>query len=287
MQSTYTKSSNTVAIVLSYNNSYDTSRLITCLEVAGIDVFLLDNASEKLHLENVTKVVEKSTANIFFQTEPTNHGFGGGVNFGLRFAADYKYEYAVLLNNDVYFDDATLFTDCVALCSKDPKIGCIGIEHKREDGSTESLGGGVVHSLLGWGRLARRSTLFLEKETGYIMGSFFFLPVDVLKRVGLFDERYFIYFEEADYCRRIKLAGYSLATVADKYVYHVGSATYGGKTQGFYERYSTSSSKYVAKWYGTLFAVMAFIASAFASTVYATRRRHLVTIVKSHIEGLK
>ena len=275
-------------MVLNFNNSEFTLRLLDCLEGTNIDIFLLDNASEKADRARLEQYISlQQKINIEYSRGAVNKGFGGGVNCGLRFAVQNGYDYAVLLNNDLFVSDASVFSDCVEVCRSNPQIGCVGVEHRRSDGSRESLGGGVVYPLLGWGRLEKRNSQFYRKKRGYIMGSFFFLPVSAVRSVGLFDERFFIYFEEADYCLRLKLAGYAFKTILNKHVLHAGSATYGGKTAGFYDRYSASSSKFMKKWHGDLYAWFAFTVSLFGSLVIKERRRHIATIYKAHLKGLR
>ena len=114
----------------------------------------------------------------------------------------------------------------------------------------------------------------------------FLSSVSAVRSVGLFDERFFIYFEEADYCLRLKLAGYAFKTILNKHVLHAGSATYGGKTAGFYDRYSASSSKFMKKWHGII-CLVRFTVSLFGSLVIKERRRHIATIYKAHLKGLR
>ena len=104
-----------------------------------------------------------------------NKGFGGGVNCGLRFAVQNGYDYAVLLNNDLFVSDASVFSDCVRVCRSNPQIGCVGVEHRRSDGSRESLGGGVVLPLL-VGGVSKSKFSILPEETWLYHGVFFFLP---------------------------------------------------------------------------------------------------------------
>ena len=282
----FIKKSNILAVILNYNNSLDTLNLIKCLDKTGVDIFLLDNGSEMSDRETLQLGLKDHTLNIELQMKEENHGFGGGVNFGIKFSEKYDYDFVVLLNNDLSFEEKDIFNECVQLIESERKIGCVGVEHRCENGTIESLGGGVVHPLIGWGKLSKKSDKFLEKKYGYIMGSFFFLPVRVIREVGYFDERFFIYFEEADFCLRLKAIGYRLATLSNKFVYHKGSATYGGKTNGFYERYSRSSTKYVMKWKGKAFACVSIVLSSILSLFFSSRRKYLKTIIRSHVEGL-
>ena len=286
MVTIFTKKSTVLGVILNFNNSAYTLRLLDCLEEAGIDIFLLDNASDEADRVRLEEGLSQQKINLEYNRGAVNKGFGGGVNCGLTFAAAQCYDFVVLLNNDLMISDVSIFSDCVDACKADAVIGCVGVEHRRDDHSIESLGGGVVYPALGWGRLETRNTAFLQAKRGYVMGSFFFLPVSVVRSVGLFDERFFIYFEEADYCFRLKLAGHTLTTIENKHVIHAGSATYGGKPSGFYERYSVSSSMFVRKWYGGFCARVAFILSVLGSFFVRSRRSHIQVIIRAHLEGL-
>ena len=160
----FTKKSKILAIILNYNNSLDTLNLISCLDNTGVDIFLLDNGSKTSDIAALKLGLNNYKLNIELQTEDENYGFGGGVNIGIKFAEKHDYDYVVLLNNDLYFEKKDIFYECVKLIKSDEKVGCVGIKHKYENGTIESFGGGVVHPLVGWGKLNKKSNKFLEKN---------------------------------------------------------------------------------------------------------------------------
>ena len=286
--STFTKKNNILAIILNYNNCKDTINLLESLKGIVIDILVIDNCSQISDFNKLQKYFEEN--NKYFQLirEDTNHGFGGGVNIGITIANENDYDFFVLLNNDLIITDKKCFNLCQNKLNNNQNISCIGIKHFYPNGDLQSLGGGYVNNLIGWGKLEKSNlSNIVSKETGYVMGSFFFCKTSIVDQIGYFDERYFIYFEEADFCLRLKKAGYEIDCIQDSSVIHIGSATYNGMSKGFYQRYSKASTQYVHKWHGVLRACIATGLSAVISIFYKSRRQYLYTILKFSIKGLR
>ena len=284
---TYTKKNNTLGVILNYNNFKDTINLLESLKDTDIDILVIDNNSQITDFNKLKEYFEKN--NRFFQLmrENINHGFGGGVNIGIALAKENKYDFFVLLNNDLLITDKNCFNQCRNLLNANQNLACIGIKHFYPNGDLQSLGGGYVNNFIGWGKLEKNNlSNIITKKTGYVMGSFFFCKTSIVDQIGYFDERYFIYFEEADFCLRLKKAGFDIDCIQDSSVIHVGSATYNGMSKSFYQRYSKASTQYILKWHGFLRACIAVCLSTIISIFYESRRQYLYTITKFHLRGL-
>jgi GT2 family glycosyltransferase len=63
------------------------------------------------------------------------------------------------------------------------------------------------------------------REVDYVFGAAMLIRRSVFERIGLFDERFFLYLEDLDFCLRAQSAGFSLLFVPDAHVWHSGSAS--------------------------------------------------------------
>jgi GT2 family glycosyltransferase len=70
----------------------------------------------------------------------------------------------------------------------------------------------------------------------YISGAALFISNDVINTVGLLNEEYFLYYEELDYCQRLKRAGYSIGWCRSAMMVHKGSATIGANSDNKQQR---------------------------------------------------
>lgn len=161
-----------------------------------------------------------------------NLGFSGGNNVGLRFLqARGGADYVWLLNNDTVVAPDSL-SALVRVAESDPSIGAVGgtmLEFVEPDvvqyfaGASFATWRGRIR-LLGHGLPAsapRQESLRLD----YVSGGCMLVPLRVLDDVGLLDERFFMYSEDADWCFCMRDAGYRVAFAPDAEVWHKGGAS--------------------------------------------------------------
>ena len=160
-----------------------------------------------------------------------NLGFAGGANCGLRHALDLGADYVFLINNDTI-----LAPDCLAhlLDHVAADIGMLipAIYYTALPTKPWSLGG-------------RRHWLTLEKtddnvaalalaqtrgtlERDYAVGCALLLSRAMLTQVGLFDEQFFMYYEDMDLSLRVRLAGFRILLVPAATMWHKVSVSIGG-----------------------------------------------------------
>jgi GT2 family glycosyltransferase len=174
-----------------------------------------------------------------------NLGFAGGNNVGLRMAlADKSCEFAWLLNNDTVVESDTL-RYLVQRMRERPDAGICGstLVYYHDVNTIQAQGGstynlwlariGHIGAGLRAGQRLREDDV--ESRLRYVMGASMMIRRQVLERIGLLDERYFLYFEEVDLCTRARKS-YKLAYAAQSVVYHkegasIGSSTVKGKRQ--------------------------------------------------------
>jgi GT2 family glycosyltransferase len=154
-----------------------------------------------------------------------NLGFAAGNNVGLRYALDHGYAYALVLNNDTEITPDCL-TTLIEAAEADPAIGVAGptiYYHDRPD-LIWSAGG-----LIDWRRgcssmrglnQADRGQYSCAGDVDFVSGCALLCKRSVLERVGLLDERFFMYYEETEWCVRIARAGFRIVHVPTARVTH-------------------------------------------------------------------
>ncbi len=148
-----------------------------------------------------------------------NLGFAKGNNAGIRAALERGAGYVWLLNNDTTVDPMALRA-MVEKAESDPRIGAVGsaIYYMSDPKRLQAWGGGDVNFWLG--RWRHFSMPVAEERIQFLTGASLLLRRSVLESVGLLDEGYFLYWEDADYCFRIRRAGWRLAVAGNSTVWH-------------------------------------------------------------------
>lgn len=218
-------------IIVNYKGLEDTIDCINSLkniEYQNYRIVVVDNNSEDGSAEKLDELffdyvkIIKSNKNL---------GFAGGNNIGIRRALEENAEYALLLNNDTVVEPDFL-NHLVNKAVEDKSIGCVGgkiyyysskdilwyagAKINKYTGRTKHLG--VDEKDIG--------QYSISKEEDYITGCLMLVKREVLEKVGLMDERYFLYYEETDWCAKIKKYGYKLIFEPKSVIYHkVSSST--------------------------------------------------------------
>lgn len=201
------------AIVLCHNQVNLTLGCLASLRGQSyphLSVLVVDNAST----DDTVERVHRDFPEVEVLSTGRNLGYAGGNNAGMRHALAFGADALFLLNNDTL-----LAPDCVARLadrlSATPDAGAIGpmIYTWQSDSQISSAGGAVdwaqadaVNVGAGeedYGQYPARSVDFLN-------GCALLLPRAAVERVGMLDEAYFMYWEETDWCLRLRRAGYSL-----------------------------------------------------------------------------
>lgn len=161
----------------------------------------------------------KAGAKIHFLTNPENLGYSNGNNKGIEFASDNNADYVLLLNPDTEVESDML----AKLVEKAESNSGIGIVGPAIDEGAKIIYGGKVQWLKP--ELLHNESHMPDSDF-FLTGAAMLIKKDVFKKIGLLDERYFIYFEDVDFCMRARRAGYLLHVVPDALVYHqVSTAT--------------------------------------------------------------
>lgn len=251
----------TVSIV-SYNSTKLFLSLEALIKILGdqpmIQIKIFDNASDPSYQERLKKYLEYPFVDITFHDE--NKGFGYGHNANLLGQTGY----GIIFNPDIILDENELEAMAAHL-AKHPECGLLAPKILNEDGTMQYLIRdhlNVFDYMLRFipfkfvkrlfaKRLARFECRALpEDQDSYVrMISGSFMVVDLVKfnEIQGFDERYFMYFEDNDLCRKMEQAGYQALYAPRFSVVHLyeRGAVKSGK---LFIIFLQSMGKYFQKW---------------------------------------
>ena len=245
------------AVVLNWNGFSDT---VECLESlmpmvsdSAVSVVVVDNAStddSAVKLEEWLRAVSDERgltfisggtpaldAHLAFIRSKNNLGYAGGNNLGIRYALECGCEFVWVLNNDTVLHEDAL--GCILKCADDmPDAGIIGSTIVDYGGERVQCAGGATYI-----PLLTLSRSVLENEPmqavierrdhpriDYVCGAAMLLRAEALRKVGLLNEEYFLYFEELDFARRAAKSGFRAAWCPLCVVFHKGGAAAGSRS---------------------------------------------------------
>jgi hypothetical protein len=167
---------------------------------------------------------------IFIRAEE-NLGFTGGNNLGLQFALAHSADYVLLLNNDTVATPS--FLSALMECAKTlPEAAIIGgnIFYYDTPNRVWAAGGGKLYKFTGLSKHYNPGDRHLETQSpyrklDYITGCLMLIKREILEITGLFDDHYFLYYEESDLCYRAREKGFQCVYTAEAHIYHKVSST--------------------------------------------------------------
>lgn len=228
-----------VVIVLNWNGPDDTIRCLQSLKSLSYSnprVVVIDNASTD---ESVAKISERFPEILLLRTS-SNLGFAGGNNVGITWALEQGADYVWLLNNDTTVAPDAL-DRMVAAAVPHPRIGAVGsvLYDMSNPDSIQTWGGRWITRITGRSRphVSRPP----QSKLHYLVAASMLLRADAVRDVGLLDDRFFMYWEDAEFGFRLRQAGWALAVADDACVWHKESASLGKKSPRL-DAYSSHSA---------------------------------------------
>lgn len=185
----------------------------------SLEIFVVDNASA----DGTVEMIHAEYPSVQLIASKKNHGFAKANNLALKQASG---EFILLLNPDTEINADTL-ANSLRFMKEHPKCGALGSKMLYPDCLEQPS---IRRFPSVWpiflmliklpkifprlksidNYLAVDFDYFQEQAVEQIMGAYMFMPRKVIDEVGLLDERFFIWFEEVDYCRRLIKAGYEV-----------------------------------------------------------------------------
>ena len=216
-------------VILNYNSSADCRKCIGYLKAQqGIEqeIVVVDNCSRNDEREAVEALCREQDCTFIANNE--NRGYNAGNNVGLRYAAEKGYEFALIANPDMEFPQTNYLATLLAQMQSDDEIVVCGSDIVGADGIHQSPMGkdGNWRGSFGWikdifGKKKKSDAYdFIDsyKKSHYchkVSGCCFMARTSFLQDIKFFDEKVFLYCEEAILSRQVEMSGkrmYYLAT---------------------------------------------------------------------------
>ena len=224
-------------IVLHYQNLADTLECLDSLQTQDypdFEIILVDNGSSDADLSEKTQHYPR----VHFMRNATNLGFAEGNNTGIRVALQRGADSILLLNNDTV-SSPDLLSAFAKAADLHPEAGVFGAKIFFYDDPTVIWhAGGDVHPRTlrcfhhGCGDSGLSKKWEEVRPIGYACGCALFIKKEVIASVGLMEPRFFLLWEEIDWCWRIRKAGYECLYIPEARVWHKVSRSFEGGNRG-------------------------------------------------------
>lgn len=207
-------------VIVNYRQWQETAELVAqlrdadCMREGQAEVVIVDNHSPPHRLGAYLRKLPE----VSLRRWGRNRGFARAVNEGCRLAGG---EWCLLLNPDTsvprgFLDQVLAAADRLAASA--PRTGIVGFQLRNSDGSLQLSSGAfpnLVGTLSGMTRSRRRRkyrSLSPRRpiRASWVTGCCFLVRRDCLRDLGGFDEGFFLYYEDVDFCRRARARGWSV-----------------------------------------------------------------------------
>lgn len=243
-------------IIVNWNGKEDTKACITSLEKINkkncdFHIIVVDNGSD----DGSASEIRNKFPLVTVLEAGQNLGFTGGNNYGIRHAMSLGADFIWLLNNDTTVDGNVL---SVINAFDDPKVGVSGskiyfspgreFHHDRykdaERGKVIWYAGGIID----------RKNMYASHrgidevdhgqydkngETDFVTGCSMMIKREVFERIGLFDDRFYLYLEDLDFCLRAQKAGYKIMYTPSSVLWHANAGSSARPGNPLHEYYFT------------------------------------------------
>ncbi len=222
------------AITLNWNGREDTLACLASLEgldYPNYDIVVVDNGST----DGSVAAIRQAFPGVSIVENGENLGYADGFNAGLQFAYERGGDYFLILNNDTVIDPQAL-TELVRVAEEDESIGFVSGKvywHNKPDTlqtagrfndpmilAGNHVGGGEVD----------RGQYDTVTDYDFVDDVYLLVRRAVYERVGGYDPNFFLYFEETDWCARVRQAGFRIVYAPKAKIWHKGNIGGGSTT---------------------------------------------------------
>ena len=283
------------AIVLNYNGrevTLEALASLTRMDYPAYEVVVVDNGSTDGSFE----AIEEAFPSVVQVRTEENLGPAGGCNLGIRWALERDFDYLLILNNDIEVAPSML-SEMVAVAESRPTIGAVGPKsyYYWDRERIWSAGGRLrfreaVTTERGQGEIDR-GQFDSDVEIDYVNGCAMLVKRAAVEAAGLWDPLFHLGVEDADFCVRVKEAGYRCWYAHRAQLWHMVSTTAGGYTSGRTFHTGRNTALFVRRYAGPMSrikagaAIVASLPLAFVRELFKGNQSAVVAKAKGFFEG--
>lgn len=238
-------------IILTHNNVVDTVECLNSvnyLEGALYSVLIVDNAST----DNTVEIIKSKFSNVNLLQLDRNFGFSAGVNEGIRWGYERNFDYFLILNNDTVIEKGMLSALLEVASTKGDRAMVMPriffyTANKDTNRSNVWSDGGYFRKIPPSIKLkdTRNSINFdIPRNIEYAPFCGILIPKKVINSVGLLDTSFFFFYEDWDYCKRVREKGLSIWCAPKAVMWHKVSKTIKKNEQQYWYRMGESAIKF-------------------------------------------
>ena len=241
-------------ILVNYNGFKDTVECINSLrhiDYINYDIIVVDNDSEEDYELLSDRYAGSNDITII--SSGSNLGFSGGNNIGISYARNQGAEYILLLNNDTLVETDFL-TDMVSTaqqfnnrCAITSKI-MYAYDKKRIWYAGGKFDFKTSRTSVDGINEKDSEKYNKAQKVSFASGCCLLIPIEILEKIGLMNEDYFLYCEDTDYCLRILKAGFEIMYEPKSKIYHKVNAST-NKIAGIQTYYLVRNKLFIVKKY--------------------------------------
>lgn len=244
-------------IILNWNDWQDTLECFDSLlkiTYPNYEVIILDNNSTNESVEKINNWIANKKTAISYKLliNKQNLGFAGGNNPGIKYAIQNKSDYVLLLNNDTTVDPNFL-EKLVKVGESDKNFGIIGPKIYYESDKKRIWFGGGKFTWFGGGRhldfnkIDDNSADETIKEINFMTGCCFLIKREVIEKIGLMNENFFLYYEDTEWSLRAGEYGYRIIYAPCSHIWHKVSRSVKPKTNPVVHYYHIRNALLLSK----------------------------------------
>jgi GT2 family glycosyltransferase len=209
------------AVILNYFGTEDTIACALQLCAQNIDrVCVVDNSADADQAARLAAAFAGQGTLVLLETGK-NIGFAAGINYGLRHLQLSDFDAVLVLNNDTLIPDGFIKNLTSAACATGLQLAAPRIQHYPDTEKLWSRGSWYNT----WFGLVTHNPLPLPGNISYLTGCCLLIQCRVFETIGLFDERFFMYGEDVDFCFRAARSGLKTGVIEDAVLYHKANAS--------------------------------------------------------------
>lgn len=259
---------NVAIVIVNWNGYADTSASLASLlklnkRGMNVETIVVDNGSTN----GSVAILSKAHPWVTLLRLDENLGFTGGNNTGITYAMKRGADYIWLINNDTIVDpDALSLVDAF----EDPAVGIAGSKiyfapgheyhsdryKKNERGRVFWFAGGLID----WANIyaSHRGVDEVDRgqydeamDTPFVTGCSMMIKRSVVEKIGLLDNKFYLYLEDLDYCLRANAKGFRLRYFPKSVIWHVNAGSSGGAGSPLHDYYITRNRLLVGMRYAS------------------------------------